>query len=100
MNRQEEIAFSEKKSIVIPTFLSENKDKDNLILNLSQEDKYLSKRDELLAITKKLLIGPNPLPDYVEKDGIKQPQRIRVIWHSKNGDLIYFDSNNVKIEYH
>lgn len=39
--------------------------------------------------------------DYsVNTDGIKHPMKMKAIWNYKNGDFIYFDSNNLKVEYY
>lgn len=37
--------------------------------------------------------------NYVEKDGIYIPTRIKAVWHYKTGDLVYFDANNITIKY-
>lgn len=47
----------------------------------------MSKREELLTIIKNLLIGPNPLPDYVGSDG--NPLKLT----QENGEeILFFDS--------
>jgi hypothetical protein len=40
------------------------------------------------------------LSDYKDMNGIKQPTILQAIWHYESGDLLYFDSDNVVIEYH
>lgn len=37
--------------------------------------------------------------DYKKKDDISQPTRFQAIWHYDDGDLIYFDGEDVLIEY-
>ncbi|MNI87630.1 hypothetical protein D3C81_2292520 [compost metagenome] len=39
------------------------------------------------------------LDDYRLVGGIRQPHRLRAVWHYEEGDLVYFDSNNLKLEY-
>ena len=39
------------------------------------------------------------LDDYVEKDGIKVPNVLQSIWHYPEGDLLYFDSKDIEIEF-
>jgi len=40
------------------------------------------------------------LSDYEEKDGIRHPTSFKVVWHHKNDDLVYFNSNNAIFEFH
>ncbi len=40
------------------------------------------------------------LGDYKESSGIKQPTKIKAVWHYEDGDSVYFDSHNFVIEYH
>lgn len=37
--------------------------------------------------------------NYKEKNGIKQPTNFKAVWHYDDGDLVYFDSSNMKIEF-
>jgi hypothetical protein len=37
--------------------------------------------------------------NYVEINGIKQPTSLQAVWHFEEGDLLYFNGNNVIIEY-
>lgn len=39
------------------------------------------------------------LADYVEKDGIRVPDVLQAIWHYPEGDLLYFDSKDIQIEF-
>lgn len=39
------------------------------------------------------------LADYVERDGIKVPNVLQAIWHYPEGDLLYFDSKDIDIQY-
>ncbi|MBY0010744.1 DUF6544 family protein [Paenibacillus typhae] len=39
------------------------------------------------------------MDDYSIIDGIRQPTRLRAVWHYDEGDLVYFDSDNLLIEY-
>lgn len=32
-------------------------------------------------------------------NGLRQPTRLRAVWHYDEGDLVYFDSDNLHIEY-
>ncbi|MEO3947812.1 DUF6544 family protein [Gorillibacterium sp. CAU 1737] len=32
-------------------------------------------------------------------DGIRQPTRMRAVWHEKSGDVVYFDSDNLTLHY-
>ncbi len=36
---------------------------------------------------------------YKENNGIKQPSKLQAVWHYDDGDLVYFDSDNVKFEF-
>lgn len=38
--------------------------------------------------------------DYEKKDGIRLPTRIKTVWHYENGGSVYFDSENLTIEFH
>lgn len=38
------------------------------------------------------------LSDYETKDGCKQPSRLRAIWHLPEGDMVYFDSCDFRID--
>lgn len=37
--------------------------------------------------------------NYKNNNGIKQPANFKAVWHYTDGDLVYFDSNNIKIEF-
>lgn len=37
--------------------------------------------------------------DYKDVDGIKYPTTLKGVWHLDTGDLVYFDSSNITIEY-
>lgn len=37
--------------------------------------------------------------DYKEINGINTPTKLQAIWHFKDGELLYFDSNGVEISY-
>ena len=37
--------------------------------------------------------------EYVETNGIKKPTVLQAIWHYNDGDLIYFDGNDIVIEF-
>ncbi|WP_342561632.1 DUF6544 family protein [Paenibacillus sp. FSL R7-0345] len=39
------------------------------------------------------------MDDYSVMDGIRLPTRLRAVWHYDEGDLVYFDSNNFRLEY-
>jgi hypothetical protein len=39
------------------------------------------------------------IDDYIEKDGMKTPNKLRVIWHLKDGDFEYFKGKISNIEY-
>ncbi|MNR60403.1 hypothetical protein D3C85_1818740 [compost metagenome] len=39
------------------------------------------------------------MDDYSIIDGIRQPNRLRAVWHYDEGDLVYFDSDNLRLEY-
>ncbi len=36
--------------------------------------------------------------DYRTKSGIRQPSRLRAVWHAPEGDRVYFDSDDFEIE--
>jgi hypothetical protein len=38
--------------------------------------------------------------NYKETNGIKMPTVLQAIWHFDDGDLMYFNGNNFKIEYY
>lgn len=38
--------------------------------------------------------------DYKESNGIKKPTVFKAIWHYSEGDQVYFDSNDLQIEYY
>ncbi len=37
--------------------------------------------------------------EYAEKDGIRKPTVLQAIWHYDDGDLVYFDGKDIKIEF-
>jgi hypothetical protein len=37
--------------------------------------------------------------NYREVNGIKQPTRLQAVWHFEEGDYLYFDGENVNLEY-
>ena len=37
--------------------------------------------------------------DYKESNGIKKPTILKAIWHYDDGDQIYFDGDQIQIEY-
>lgn len=37
--------------------------------------------------------------NYKAANGIKHPTSLQAVWHYKSGDLVYFDSDNLQIEY-
>lgn len=37
--------------------------------------------------------------DYKENNGLMQPTRFKAVWHYDDSDLVYFDSDNMKIEF-
>lgn len=39
------------------------------------------------------------LGNYKVIDGIRQPTHLQAVWHYKTGDLVYFDSDNLRLEY-
>ncbi|UQZ32217.1 hypothetical protein C2I18_00830 [Paenibacillus sp. PK3_47] len=39
------------------------------------------------------------LGNYKVINGIRQPTHLQAIWHYPGGDLVYFDSHNLKVEY-
>ncbi|WP_157643600.1 DUF6544 family protein [Paenibacillus camerounensis] len=39
------------------------------------------------------------MDNYNIVDGIRQPNRLRAVWHYDEGDLVYFDSDNLRLEY-
>jgi len=38
--------------------------------------------------------------DYRQEDGIWLPKNIKAVWHEEDGDLVYFNENNLKIKFH
>ncbi|MNN30867.1 hypothetical protein D3C81_1445300 [compost metagenome] len=39
------------------------------------------------------------ISDYKEHNGVKLPTKLQAIWNYDEGDLLYFDGQNVAIEY-
>ncbi|OKP83693.1 DUF6544 family protein [Paenibacillus sp. P32E] len=39
------------------------------------------------------------MKDYKWIDGIRQPTHLQAVWHYDSGDLVYFDSRNLRVEY-
>ncbi|WP_150275668.1 DUF6544 family protein [Paenibacillus tepidiphilus] len=39
------------------------------------------------------------MDDYRSVNGIRQPNRLQAVWHYETGDLVYFDSSQIQIEY-
>jgi hypothetical protein len=38
--------------------------------------------------------------NYIENNGIKQPSHFEAVWHYKDGDFVYFNCNNISMEYY
>jgi hypothetical protein len=38
--------------------------------------------------------------NYIEHNGIKQPSHFKAVWHYKDGDFVYFNSDNIGMEYY
>lgn len=38
--------------------------------------------------------------NYQEQEGYLLPTKLEAVWHYDDGDFVYFDGNNIKIEYH
>jgi len=38
--------------------------------------------------------------DYHEQNGYLLPTKLKAVWHYNDGDFVYFDGNNFKVEYH
>ncbi|MNC22972.1 hypothetical protein D3C75_709810 [compost metagenome] len=39
------------------------------------------------------------MKDYKHISGIRQPTHLQAVWHYDSGDLVYFDSRNLRVEY-
>lgn len=37
--------------------------------------------------------------DYQEQNGYLLPTKLKAVWHYNDGDFVYFDGNNIKVEY-
>lgn len=38
--------------------------------------------------------------NYQEQNGYLLPTKLEAVWHYNNGDFVYFDGSNIKVEYH
>lgn len=38
--------------------------------------------------------------DYREQNGYLLPTKLEAVWHYSDGDFVYFNGNNIKVEYH
>lgn len=65
------------------------------MISFTANDRWSIETDGTKAQTPwSILVG-----DYEGKDGIRQPTSFKAVWHYKSGDSVYFNSNNVIIEY-
>ncbi|MNN78722.1 hypothetical protein D3C81_1953000 [compost metagenome] len=39
------------------------------------------------------------MDDYRITGGVRQPTHLRAVWNYEQGDLVYFDSDNLQLEY-
>ena len=62
---------------------------------------YTEKRGQMQADgSSKMLPWTAKLMNYkVNSDGYNLPNKLQAIWHQEDGDVIYFDSDNLELEY-
>ncbi len=65
------------------------------MISFYTEDRYFAEKDG----TYKKIPWSIVIDDYDEKNGVKFPSEIKVIWHLKDGDFEYFKGKISNIEY-
>lgn len=64
-------------------------------IEFETEDRYMDKGDGVFKKEKWTVEVSN----YIEKDGIKIPQRMKAIWNLSDGDFAYFDGRIAELTY-
>lgn len=70
-------------------------DKNGFVESFQTDDRAKISNDGTIQYVHWSMIYEN----YIENDGVYLPATIKTIWHDKDGDLIYFDADNVNIKY-
>lgn len=68
---------------------------DGEMLSFTTEDRAVTNPDGTMEYVKWSVVCGN----YNEENGIKHPTMFQAVWNYDDGDFVYFDGNNIKIEY-
>jgi hypothetical protein len=65
------------------------------MISFVTEDRWVVKGDGTFEKKKRSAL----CSEYKNNNGIMQPTHFKAVWHYDDGDLVYFDSNNIQIEF-
>ncbi|WP_367112742.1 MULTISPECIES: DUF6544 family protein [Virgibacillus] len=69
--------------------------KDGEMISFTTDDRWVDSGDGIYEKRSWSAI----CSDYKENKGFMQPTQFKAVWHYDDGDLVYFDSDNMKIEF-